>query len=207
MKLYYSKGSCSLAVRISINELGLDADYEMVDLKTKKTESGKDFLTINPKGVVPVLELNNGVVLTENAVIQQYLADTASATKLLPSTTDFKRYRVLEWLNFTSNEMHKCAGIFFNPMIPQNIKDEVYLPILKAKLTYIDNHLANNKYLMGEEFTLPDGYLFVVLSWLKYFNINLADWPNAKRYHLELQKRPSVVESLKEEGIAVEGVH
>lgn len=130
MKLYYTQAACSLAVRITINEIGLKCDYESVDLKAKKTEKGEDFLKINPKGAVPVLKTNDGEILTENAVILQYLADTNSATKLLPGTGDFKRYRILEWLNYITTELHKTIGALFNPELPQKLK------LLLSKINY-----------------------------------------------------------------------
>jgi len=129
MKLYYSKGACSLAVRIVINEIGMDAVYESVDLKSKKTESGRDFKAINAKGSVPTLELDNGKILTENAVIQQYLADEAKVYELLPEVGDLKRYRVLEWLNYITTELHKGFGALFNPTMSQDLKDELFIPM------------------------------------------------------------------------------
>src|SRR5690349_19217638 len=122
MKLYYSKGACSLAVRIIINEIGLQSEYEAVDLKTKKTATGQDFLKINPKGSVPVIQTDEKQILTENAVIQQYLADTNKATQLLPALGNFERYRVLEWLNFISTELHKGFSPLFNPNVPNELK-------------------------------------------------------------------------------------
>lgn len=122
MKLYYSAGTCSLAVRIIINEIGLPSTYEAVDLKTKKTASGQDFLQINPKGSVPVIVTDDNEILTENSVIQQYLADKNNASSLLPALGHFKRYRVLEWLNYISTELHKGCGPLFSPSIPVELK-------------------------------------------------------------------------------------
>src|SRR5688572_12009519 len=113
MKLYYSKGACSLAVRIILHEIGAACEFEAVDLATKKTETGMDFLKINPKGAVPTLILDDKAILTENAVIQQYLAEKYHATQLLPPLGDMKRYRVLEWLNFISTDLHKSCGPLF----------------------------------------------------------------------------------------------
>ena len=197
MKLYYSKGACSLAIRILINELKLSAEYITVDLKTKKTEQGEDYYQINPKGSVPALKLDNGQVLTENAALQQYLADVSHATTLLPAVGDFKRYRVLEWLSFINSDFHKSCGTLFNTAIPQAIKDEVFIPTVKAKLDYLDKHLKNSTYLL-DHYTLPDGYLFVILTWLPHFKIDLAQWPSVFRYFNELKKRPSIEKSLKQ---------
>ncbi len=198
MKLYYSKGTCSLAVRIALHEIGIKAQYEAVNLKIKQTESGKDFLKINAKGAVPALELDNGEILTENAVIQQYLADLHHATTVLPEVGNFKRYRVLEWLNYVSTEIHKGCGALFHPKIPQTVKDEVFIPMLKAKFDYLDAHFANSPFLL-DHFTLPDGYLFVILSWLPKFNIDINDWKNVSRYITDVKNRSSVKAALQEE--------
>jgi glutathione S-transferase len=201
MKLYYSKGACSLAVRIVLHELNINAEFESVDLKTKKTEPGADYLKINPKGSVPALMLDNKEILTENAVIQQYLADTHKAHNLLPSIGDFKRYRVLEWLNYVTTEMHKGVGILFNPTLSQEAKDKTFIPLINHKLHYLDEHFANNQYLLGKQFTLPDAYLFVILNWLQFFSIDINQWPQLTRYFTELKNRPSIQQSLKEEGL------
>lgn len=203
MKLYYAKGTCSLAVRIVINELELPCEFESVNLKTKKTSSEQDFLQINPKGSVPVLLTDENEVLTENAVIQQYLADTYHATQLLPTTDNFKRYRILEWLNFISTELHKGCGPLFHPGIPIEMKNNLFKPALKAKLSYVEKNLQK-KFLLGEEFTLADPYLFVILTWMPHFKITIAEWPQLTRYYNELTQRPSIKKSLQEEGLSHE---
>ena len=201
MKLFYTKGACSLVVRIVINEIGLKADFESVDLKSKKTETGRDFYTINHKGAVPTLQLNNGEILTENAVILQFLADDSKATQLLPAVGDYKRYPVLEWLNYTATEMHKSFGPLFNPAIPQQLKDDVFIPIIKKKLSYINQHLEKNAFLLGDHFTLPDAYMFVMLFWTTHFKLDLTEWSHLSRYFAALEKRKSIEQSLKEEGL------
>lgn len=201
MKLYYSKGACSLACRITINELGLKSEYEAVDLAAKKTEKNEDFFKINPKGAVPALALDNGEVLTENAVILQYLADTSKNHRLLPAIGDLKRYRVLEWLNYVATEMHKGFGALFNPKVTPEMREKIYDPMLRAKLTYLDKHFEHNTYLMGDEYTLPDGYLFVTLTWTLYFKFNLNEWKHLARYFNELKQRQSVAASLQQEGL------
>lgn len=201
MKLYYSRGACSLVVRIIINEIGLPCEYVAVDLKTKRTENGDDFFKTNPKGAVPTLELDNKEILTENAVILQYLADSSHATTLLPPTTDFKRYRTLEWLNLMATDMHKGLGILFNTLLPQEVKDKYLIPIVKSKLKFINQHLQKNQFLMGDHFTLPDAYLFVMLTWTKIFKIDLDEYPNLLRYFNQLLTHKSIVKSLQEEGI------
>jgi glutathione S-transferase len=201
MKLFYSKGACSFAVRIVINEIKLPCEYEAVDLKSKKTETGKDFLKINPKGTVPTLQIADDKVLTENAIIQQYLADTHSASDLLPSVSEFKRYRVLEWLNYVSTELHKGTSLLFNSRIPQDLKDTVFIPALQAKLSYLEGHFRDHTYLMGEHFTLPDAYLFVMLMWWKKFKFDYQNWPSVLAYFERLQERKAIIKSLTEEGI------
>ncbi|SRR5579883_1264643 len=201
MKLYYTKGACSLAVRIIINELGLPSEYESVDLKTKQTATGQDFLSINPKGAVPVLLTDDNEFLTENAVIQQYLAEKYHAPQLLPPVGDFKRYRVLEWQNYITTELHKGFSPLFNPIVPQDIKEQIFIPLVKTKLNYVDKHLHPNKYLAGENFTLPDAYLFVIIRWALYYKFDMDKWPYLSRYHAELKERKSIKQSLEEEHI------
>lgn len=202
MKLYYSKGACSLAVRILINELGIPCEFEAVNLKTKQTETGQDFLKINPKGQVPTIITNEDEVLTENAVIHQYIADTQHAFTLLPKLGDFKRYRVLEWLNYVTTEMHKGLGVLFNQQLSQDTRDNVMLPMIKKKFDYLNNHLLTHRYLAGEDYTLSDGYLFTVLNWIFHFKIPLSDWVHLDRYFKEVKSRPAVQKSLKEEGLS-----
>ena len=199
MKLYYTKGSCSLAVRIIINEIGLTADFEAVDLKTKTTAAGNNFLMINPKGSVPVLALSNGDILTENAVILQYLADVAEATQLLAPVGDFNRYRTLEWVNYIATELQKSIGSLFNPAMTKEMKDKVVIPLVRSKLTYINHHLEHRHYLLGEHFSLPDAYFFVMLLWASYFAIEVNEWPHIMRYFSELNQRKSIQQSLQQE--------
>lgn len=200
MKLYYSKGACSLAVRIIIHEIGLACEFEAVNLKTKQTATGLDFLKINPKGAVPVLKINEDQFLTENAVIQQYLADQHHAVALLPPLGELRRYRVLEWLNFISTDLHKSCSPLFNPKISPELKNELFKPLLKNKLDYVEKHLANNKWLMGDEFTLPDAYLFVVLTWLPHLAFDTKGFPHLTRYVNQSHQRKSVQIALGEEG-------
>jgi len=199
MKLYYSKGTCSLAVRIAIHEMQAPCEFEAVDLKTKKTVHKKDYLEINPKGSVPALQLDDGQILTENAVIQQYLADKYHATTLLSPVGLMQRYRILEWLNFCSTDIHKSFSPLFNPAIPQEVKNEVFIPALEKKLNIMDKHLAEHSFLVGDPFTLPDGYLFVMLRWLPNVGMDLAKWPNLTRYFNTIAQRKSVILALQEE--------
>ena len=201
MKLYFAKGACSLAVRITINELGIKCDFESVDIhKTKKTETGKDFLKVNPKAYVPVLELDDGKILTENVAIQIYLAENFDGEKLLPKAPNFTRYQVIEWLSYITTELHKTAGALFNHAMPQELKDTLFVPMLKKKLKFVDEYLKNKDFLV-DRFTVADAYLFVVLSWIPYFKIDLSEWNNVNRYYMNLHKRPSVQKALQAENL------
>jgi len=199
VKLYYYKGACSLVVRIVLNELGISFDDEAVDLRAKKTASGENFLDINPKGAVPTLQLDNGDVLTENQVILQYLADTTSKHKLLAPVPNINRYHTLEWLNFISTEVHKSFGMFFNPSTPEELKTKVLTPLILMKFSLLDKCLAKGPYIMGEEFTLPDAYLFVMVMWAGNFKIDLSPYEHLNHYIDTLKKRPSVIKSLQQE--------
>ncbi|CDZ77128.1 Glutathione S-transferase GST-6.0 [Legionella massiliensis] len=201
MKLYYSKGACSLVVRIVINEIGVDSEYEAVDLKVKKTENNEDYYQINPKGAVPALEVSKGVVLTENFIIQQYLVDTYKATALCPAVGDLQRYKVLAWSNYVSTEIHKSFSNLFNPMVPQELKESLFIPIIKTKLTKLNKQLGEHRYLSGDHFAMPDAYLFVMLLWAGRMNVDISDLPQLSAYFAELKNRPSIKKSLKEEGI------
>lgn len=201
MKLYYSRGACSLAVRILINELAIPCEYEAVNLATTQTEKGSDFYSINPKGAVPTLVLDTGEVLTENAVIHQYLANTYNATSLLPPVSDFNHYRVLEWLNFITTDLHKSFVPLFNSQVPEELKTTIFKPSLLKKFMFVEKALENKKYLMGGQFTLADGYLFVVLRWFHFFKFDMTVLPNIVSYFNTMKERASVKKSLQEEGI------
>lgn len=201
MKLYYSKGACSLGVRVTLHEIGIPCEYVAVDLKAKKTETGADYLKINPKGAVPAIELDNGEVLTENAVIQQYLAEQYKALELLPEVGSLRRYRILEWLNFVGSDLHKSFSVLFNPQVSEETK-AIFLNLIKNKLRFVDDQLQNNKFLTGDIYTLPDSYMFVILRWLSNVKIEVKTWPNISRYFEELKQKPSVQQSLQEEGLS-----
>lgn len=203
MKLYFTKGACSLACRIVINEIGLSCEYISVDLKAKRTKNNENFYDINPKGAVPVLVTDDNQILTENSVIQQYLADVNQAYNLLPKVGDIKRYRVLEWLNYNATELHKGFSVFFNPQIPQEIKNEVFTPVIEHKFKYLDKSLGDKSFLVDEEFTLPDAYLFVMLIWAIHFKFQLNSWPNIERYYNDVKNRKSIKQSLEEERITI----
>ena len=201
MKLFYAPGACSHAPHILLREAGLDFSIEKVDLATKKTETGVDFKTINPHGYVPALQLDNGAVVTEVAVINQYIADRVPAKKLAPANGTPERYTLQSWLNFISSEVHKQLGAMFNPAVP-----EEYKTIVKEKLATrfetINAHLSKQAFLLGESFTAPDAYLYTVLNWAKYFAIDLAKWPAIKSFMERVAARPSAQEAAKAEGLA-----
>lgn len=199
MKLYYKKGACSLAVRITIHELGLPCEYEAVDFRTKITASGENFLNINPKGYVPVLLTDEHEVITENPAIQVYLAESNNAFQLLPPIGNIERYRVLEWLAFTGAEVHKAYGPLLNPKISAEEKKDIFIPLLKKKFAIAEQDLAKNHYLTGDNYTVADSYFFVMLTWTPGFHIDLKEFPNLDRYFNELKNRPSIVAAIKEE--------
>lgn len=201
MKLYYSRGTCSLGIRIAIHEMGLACEFESVDLASKKLETGGDFLAINPKGAVPVLGLDNGQVLTENTVILQYLADT-HAPHLLPLVGDIARYRVLEWLNLIATDVHKaCLPLFPFIKVPDDVRKETFQPLLERKLSYINQHLSQHKYLHGEQLCVADFYLYTVLRWLPGLGLPVNNWSSIELYFDRLTERKAFQQALKEEGL------
>jgi glutathione S-transferase len=201
MKLYYSPGACSQAPHILLHEIGLDHDAERVDLKVKKLEDGSDYLAVNPKGAVPALQLDSGEVLTENAVILQYLGDRANWPEVLPPLGDFRRYRVLEMVNFITTELHKRFSFLFS-----NASEETKTFVteqLGHKLDYIDQRLGQGPFLFGEDLTLPDAYLFVISGWTEKM-IGLEKWPNLRAFRERMMQRPSVRNVLSFEGLLEE---
>jgi glutathione S-transferase len=200
MKLYYSPGACSQAPHILLHEIGLDHDAARVDLKAKKLEDGGDYLKINPKGAVPALQLDSGEVLTENAVILQYLGDRANWPEVLPPMGDFRRYRVLETVNFITTELHKRFGMLFNPNAGDDTK-RLVTDELGKKLDYIDQQLGDGPFLFGDDLTLPDAYLFVITGWAEKMLGGLDRWPNLKAFRARMMERPSVRNVLEFEGL------
>ena len=201
MKLYYSKGTSSLAVHIILHELKIPCDYILVDWKTKKTATGEDYYQINPKGAVPFLQTDDGFCLSENAIILQYLADTYHAQCLLPAFGDRKRYEVLMWLNYVTTDIHKGFSPFFNAELPSEIKEQIFKPALLKKFEYLNGILADHSYLAGDYFTLPDSYLFTVLRWCNICDIKLQEYPSLWHYFERIRKRSSVAVAMQEEGL------
>lgn len=200
MRLYYSPNACSLAVRIILNELNIPTHFIQVNLKTKKTENGQDYLEINSKGNVPMVQLDDGTKLTENAVILQYLVDQQPNNPLLPKLNDFRRYRILEWLNFITTDIHKTCAPLFNPELPEDARD-FFKNLLKRKLDYTNDQLSPGIYLTGEDFSIADAYLYVVLRWLEPLNFDMTLWPNFIHFSQMVKERPAVQKSLKEENL------
>lgn len=198
--LYYAKHSGSLVIRILINEIGIKCNYVAVHLNSLMTETGENFLTINPKGTVPTLITKNKLMLTENQVIQQYIVDYCSKyemSDLLPPTIDFKRYQVLDWLNYINTELHyKHCVILFDKNISKEIKEQVFKPLFIKQLEYVNNKVSSNNFLVNNTFTVADAHLFTILLWLPQFNINLTQFANLEKYFLSLKNRPSIRESL-----------
>ena len=199
MKLYYSPAACSLSPHIVAREAGIALTLEKVDTKTHKTADGKDFYGINPKGYVPVLELDDGSLLTEGPAIVQYLADSKPASRLVPANGTMERYRQQEWLNFITAELHKPLGNLFAPNASPELRAAT-VERLSGRFEFVAKALAGKQYLMGE-FSAADAYLFVVLNWTNFLKIDLSKWPVLKEYMGRVASRPAVTEALKAEGL------
>jgi glutathione S-transferase len=200
MKLYFSPGACSLSPHIVLREAGANFELEQVDNREKKTKSGQNFWTINPKGQVPVLELDTGERLTEGPIIVQYIADQKPGSGLLPPAGTMQRYRVQEWLNFITSDLHKSFGPIFRPTTPDAYK-AISKENLAKRFDFLDKELAGRQFLMGDKFTIADAYLFAVLRWTARIEMDLAKWPNLKAYVDRIAGRPKVQEAMKAEGL------
>lgn len=200
LKLYYAPGACSLSPHIVLRETGTPFELVKTDLRAKKTEKGEDYLGKNPGGFVPALELEDGSVLTEGPVIVQYIADKAG--KLAPAYGTTERYRMMSWLNFISSELHKGFSPLFNAQMPEEAK-KISRDRLGLRLGVIGRQLAGRDYIMGKEFSVPDAYLFTVLSWTKRpTGIDLSAHPSLEQFHARVGARPAVQAALKAEGLA-----
>jgi glutathione S-transferase len=200
MKLYYSPGACSMAPHIVAREAGHQIELEKVDIPAKKTAGGEDFWTINPKGYVPALKMDNGQVLTEVGVIIQYLADQKPESGLTAKMGTMERYRQMEAINFAATEIHKQLGALFNPKMTPEMK-EVQLGTVERRFNALEKLLAGKQYLTGDKYTVADAYLFTVLNWTKGLNIDLGKWPNIKSFVARVATRPAVRETMKAEGL------
>jgi glutathione S-transferase len=200
MKLYYAPGACSLSPHIVATEAGIAVELEKVDLAAHKTESGKDFNQINPKGYVPTLQLDDGSILTEGPAIVQYLADQKPASGLAPAAGSLDRYRLQEWLTFIGTELHKSFGTLFNKAAGADAQQMAKANIAK-RLAYLNEQLANKQFLLGTSFTVADAYAFTIVNWTNFVGIDLKPYPNLQAYMARVAARPKVQETLKAEGL------
>jgi glutathione S-transferase len=200
MKLYYYPGACSLSPHIVLLELGLPYTLEKVDLQAKKTAAGVDYLTINSKGSVPALQLDDGRVLTEGPAIVQYLADLKPDSALAPRAGTFERYQLVELLNYLTSEVHKGFSPLFNPKISADWRAAAVAG-LENKFTWLTKFLGSKTFLTGSTFTVADSYLFTLLNWTAFTKIDLAPWPALVAYQSRIAQRPKVQQALREEGL------
>ncbi len=200
MKLYYLPGACSMAPHIVAQELSIPLVLDRVDYKTKQTESGKDFLAINPKGYVPALELDDGQVLTEGPAIMQYLADLKPGTGLTPAVGSMARYRLIEMLGYINSELHKTYSPLFNPNTAPEIRNE-RIAYLKQRYAFLDTALSKSPYLLGDELTLADAYLFTVTGWARMVNVDLSEFAALQAFQTRVAQRPATQAAMRAEGL------
>ena len=200
MKLYYATGTCSLSPHIVLLEAGLPYTLEKIDFATKKTPAGIDYFTINSKGMVPALQLDDGRLLTEGPAIVQYLADQKPDSGLAPRAGTFERYQLMEILNYITSEVHKAFSPLFNPKISADWRASAQAN-LEKKFDWLSGFLKDKTFLMGNAFTVADAYLFTVLSWTRPLKIDLARWPVLSAYQQRIAPRPTVQRALKESGL------
>ena len=200
MKLYYSPGACSLSAHIALQEAGLAFTPMLASTKSHKLQDGTDFYSINPLGYVPVLELDDGTRLREGPAIVQYIADQVPLKMLAPQNGTLQRYRLQEWLSFIGTELHKGFSPLFNPATPEEYK-AIARERLQQRLQWVDNQLAGKQYLMGEQFTVADGYLFTVANWAGFVGLDISGLKNLGAFHARVAARPAVQAAMKAEGL------
>jgi glutathione S-transferase len=200
MKLYYSPGACSLSPHIALHEAGLPFTAVLASTKTKKLQDGTDYLTINPKGYVPLLEFDDGQRLSEGPAIVQWIADQVPAKKLAPPAGTMARYRLIEWLNFITSELHKSYSPLFNPAMPEEGK-ALYRARLLDRFKFVDQSLEGRDYLLGSDFTVADCYLYVVGRWAGAVKLDLSPFKNLAAYMARVAARPAVQQAIKAEGL------
>ena len=201
MKLYYSPGACSLAAHIILNEINVDFDLEKVNLKTHTTAKGADYYQINPKGYVPALEINPGLILTENVAILPFLAQHDPHQDLVPPS-GLGRAKVLEWLGYLNSELHDAYAVFFGKPLTEDEKTKAYQEIDRL-LTYIDQAIANSEteYLVGDNFGPADAYLFVITNWSAVIQHDLGDYKHIIALRNKVAERQSVQIAMRDEGL------
>ena len=200
MKLYYSPGACSLSPHIALHEAGLAFTPVLASTKSHKLQDGTDYYGINPLGYVPLLELDDGTRLREGPAIVQYIADQVPLKMLAPTNGSLQRYRLQEWLTFIGTEIHKGFSPLFNPATPEEYKTIARDKLLQ-RLQWVDGQLADKQYLMGEQFTVADGYLFTVTNWAKPTNLDISAFTHLAAYRDRVAARPAVQEAMKAEGL------
>ncbi|WP_025916654.1 glutathione transferase GstA [Herminiimonas sp. CN] len=200
MKLYFSPGACSLSPRIVLHEAGLAFEAEKVNLSKKTTAGGQDYRSINPKGSVPALQLDDGQILTEGPAIVQYLADLVPEKQLAPAAGSMARYRLMEWLNFIASELHKGFSPLFNPEVPEQSK-QMARDALATRFEIVARQLASSDYLLGAQFTVADAYLFTVLNWAGFVQLDMSRWPAIAVFQARVAARPAVHAALLEEDL------
>ena len=200
MKLYYSPGACSLSAHIALHETGMPFEIDRLIKSTKMTVGGENFMQINPNGYVPTIKLDDGSVLTECAVVLQYIADQEPGSGLAPKAGTMERYRLQEWLNFISSELHKSFSPLFNKDMTEIVRTNARNHLTK-RLGHVETQLANQPYLMGDHFTVADAYLFVVVNWCKLVGFDLAPFPKIQEYMARIATRPAVQAAMKAEGL------
>ncbi|HEX8570103.1 MAG TPA: glutathione transferase GstA [Caulobacteraceae bacterium] len=201
MKLYYAPGACSLAPHIAAREAGVPLELAQVSFPKKNVEGEGSFYDINPKGAVPALRLDDGSVLTENAVLLQYIAEQAPQSDLLPPAGSSERWRLLELVNFIATEVHKGFGPLWNPAVTPEVR-EATVQTLGKRFDFLQTQLGDKPYLTGERFTIADAYAFAILSWTRVHKIDLGPWAGLQAYLQRVAARPAVQEALKAEGLA-----
>ncbi|MEP6558829.1 MAG: glutathione transferase GstA [Burkholderiales bacterium] len=200
MKLYYSPGACSLSPHIALEEAGLKYEAIAAPTKTHKLPDGSDYYKINPLGYVPLLVLDDGTKLTEGPAIVQYIADQVPDKKLAPANGTMERYQLQSKLNFVGTELHKSFSPLFNAATPDDMKKAAREKVL-GRLKWIDGELAGKQYLMGDQFTVADAYLFTVSNWCSRVDVDISSLSNLAAFRDRVSKRPAVQKAMKDEGL------
>lgn len=200
MKLYYSPGACSLASHIVLEESGATYSAERVNLQDKTTETGADYNSINPKGYVPCVALDNGQLIGENTALLAYLGELSTKGKMMPAAGTMENYRVREWLGYVGTELHKNCSPLFRPTTPAATV-QFQRDLLGQRLAHVNGELQGRSFLTGEQFTPADAYLFVVLNWMGRLKIDLSPFPNLQAFHARVAARPAVHKVMMDEGL------